>query len=40
MQAHQLETFARFLEEPPSFSPMLTGENALVCGFQAGGSFL
>jgi len=40
MQAHQLEKFASFLEDHPSFSPMLTGEDALVCGFQAGGSFL
>jgi hypothetical protein len=40
MQAHQLVTFARFLEEHPGFSPLLLGEDALVCGFQAGGSFL
>ena len=37
MQAHQLETFARFLEEHPGFSPLLMGEDALVCGFQVGG---
>ena len=40
MQAHQLETFARFLEEHPDFSPLLMGQDALVCGFQVGGSFL
>ena len=40
MQAHPLETFARFLEEHPGFSPLLMGEDALVCGFQVGGSFL
>ena len=40
MQAHQLEKFARFLEEHPSFSPLLMGEDALVCGFQVGGSYL
>lgn len=40
MQAHQIEKFARFLEEHPGFSPLLMGEDALVCGFQVGGSFL
>jgi len=40
MQARQLYVFARFLQEHPSFSPTLTGEDALVCGFQVGGSFL
>jgi len=40
MQAYQLETFARFLEEHPGFSPLLMGQDALVCGFQVGGSFL
>jgi hypothetical protein len=34
-----LEKFTWLLEEYPGFSPMLTGENALVCGFHAGGSF-
>lgn len=38
MQRHQLETFARFLDEHPGFSPLLVGEDALVCGFQIGGS--
>ena len=38
MQRHQLERFARFLEERPGFSPLLVGEDALVCGFQIGGS--
>ena len=40
MPAHQIEKFARFLEEHPGFSPLLLGEDALVCGFQVGGSFL
>ena len=40
MQTHQLATFARFLEEHPGFSPLLLGEDALVCGFQVGGSLL
>jgi hypothetical protein len=40
MQAHQIEKFALFLEEHPGFSPLLVGEDALVCGFQVGGSFL
>ena len=38
--AHRSETFVRFLEEHPSFSPLLMGEDALVCGFQIGDSFL
>jgi hypothetical protein len=40
MRAHQLSRFAQFLEEHPAFSPLLVGENALVCGFQVGNSFL
>ena len=40
MQAHQLEPFARFLEDHPGFSPYLVGEDALVGGFQVGGSYL
>jgi hypothetical protein len=40
MQAYQLEKFARFLEEHPLFSPLLMGQDALVCGFQVGGSYL
>jgi hypothetical protein len=40
LQASQLESFARFLEEHPGFVPLLTGQDALVCGFQVGGSFL
>ena len=40
MQPAQLEPFAHFLEEHPGFSPLLTGEDALVCGFQVGGCFL
>jgi len=38
MQRHQLETFARFLEEHPGFSPILVGEDALVCSFEIGGT--
>lgn len=38
--AHRLEAFVRFLEGHPSFSPLLMGEDALVCGFRVGGSFL
>lgn len=38
--AHRSETFVRFLEEHPGFSPLLMGEDALVCGFQVGSSFL
>jgi len=40
MQAQQLETFVRFLEEHPDFSPLLMGEDALVYGFQVGCSYL
>ncbi len=40
MQAHQMEKFARFLEEHPGFAPLLMGQDALVCGFQVGGSYL
>ncbi len=40
LQAYQLETFARFLEEHPGFSPLLLGPDALVCGFQVGGACL
>jgi hypothetical protein len=40
LQPHQLERFVKFLEEHPGFSPTLIGEDALVCGFQVGGSFL
>jgi hypothetical protein len=40
MHAEQLEAFAVFLEEHPGFSPLLTGGDALVCGFQVGGCFL
>jgi hypothetical protein len=40
MHADQLEKFAHFLDEHPGFSPELTGENALVCGFHIGGCFL
>ncbi len=40
MQAHQLVPFARFLEQHPSFSPLLIGDDALVCGFQVGFSYL
>ena len=40
MQAHQLQKFVRFLEDHPGFSPSLFGEDALVCGFQVGESYL
>jgi hypothetical protein len=40
LQTHQFETFARFLEEHPGFSPLLMGPDALVCGFQVGGAYL
>jgi CBS-domain-containing membrane protein len=40
LQAHQLEKFAQFLEEHPGFVPLLFGQDALVCGFQVGGSYL
>ena len=40
MQAHQMEKFARFLEEHPGFAPLLMGQDALICGFQVGGSYL
>ncbi len=40
MQAYLLEKFSQFLEEHPGFSPLLMGEDALVCGFQVGGSYL
>ncbi len=40
VQPHQLEKFARFLEDHPGFSPLLAGDNALVYGFQVGGSCL
>ena len=36
MQIQQLERFARFLEEHPGFSPLLTEEDANVYGFQVG----
>ena len=38
MQHHQLETFARFLEEHPGFAPTLVDEDALVCSSEIGGS--
>lgn len=40
MHLYQLEMFAPFLEEHPGFSPVLIGEDALVCGFQIGGSYV
>jgi len=40
IQAHQLTKFAQFLEEHPGFSPILIGEDAQVCGFQVGGSYI
>ncbi len=40
MQPHQLEMFVPFVEEHPGFSPLLIGEDAQVCGFQIGGSYV
>ena len=40
IQPHQLEPVARFLEEHPGFSPILIGEDALVRGFQIGGTYI
>ena len=40
MSTQQLARFAQFLQEHPAFSPLLIGEDAQVCGFQVGGSFL
>jgi hypothetical protein len=40
LRPDQLEKFAWFLNEHPAFSPLLTGENALVYGFQIGNSCL
>ena len=39
-QADQLQRLACFLEEHPGFSPALSGEDALVCGFRIGECFL
>jgi hypothetical protein len=36
----QLGKLARFLDEHPGFSPLLSGEDAIVCGFQIGTCFL
>ena len=35
-----LEEAAQFLDDHPGFSPVLTGEDAVVCGFQVGECFL
>jgi hypothetical protein len=40
MQPSQMEKFAGFLEEHPGFSPELISEEAVVCGFHLGESFL
>ena len=40
MRADQLEAFAGFLEGHPAFSPVLYGEDGLVCGFFVGKCFL
>jgi hypothetical protein len=39
-QASQVEGLALFLEEHPSFSPELRGEDAVVWGFRVGQCFL
>ncbi len=36
MRRSQVEKFAPFLEEHPSFSPELFGENAHIYGFRVG----
>jgi hypothetical protein len=38
--AHQLEQFAKFLDEHPGFSPLLQGDDAVIFGFQTGDCFL
>jgi len=40
LQPNQLEKFARFLFEHPTFSPLLSGENAQVYAFQVGACVL
>lgn len=39
LQTYQWK-LARFLEEHPSFSPLLKGDDAVVFGFQVGECFL
>ena len=39
LQAHQIEKCADFLEAHPAFSPVLCGQEALVCGFIVGKCF-
>ena len=40
MQNYQLQRFADFLDAHPTFSPILCGQDALVCGFLVGKCFL
>jgi hypothetical protein len=40
VQRDQLKKFADFLEVHPAFSPVLYGEDGLVCGFFVGKCFL
>jgi hypothetical protein len=40
MTAHELEELARFLDEHPGFSPLFTGEDATLRGFQVGEAVL
>jgi len=39
-QGYPLEPFAQFLEEYPSLSPGVSGDDTAVDGFQVGGCFL
>jgi len=36
MTAKQLGELVQFVEEHPGFSPRLTGEDAILCGFEMG----
>ena len=40
MRISQIGKFSRFLEEHPGFAPELVSEEAVVCGFHLGESFL
>ena len=40
IQSYRLERLAQFLEEHPSFSPQVSGEDTVIDGFQIGECFL
>ncbi len=40
MRTSQIEKLTRYLEQHPGFSPELVSEDAVVCGFHLGESFL